>query len=401
MSIQKILIIEDDSFHAAILQKLLTTLTDSSISVVRNGREAFEFLSIQSPDVIFCDLNMPGMDGVEFIRHLAATELRPFIVVTSGVTNDVINSVVDMAKSYGLDSIIKLAKPISKETLYTLLSQQLYPQKKQAECLSIAVEVNELEVRHALLNDHFEPFFQGHYCSKSGTLLGAEALVRWKHEQFGWLTPDKFLPIIMKLDLSYALSCQMLRSSLEAASKWHALGEKIQLSINVLPSDIEREDFADKVFEAVEQARFPTNKLTLEVTEVEMTQDIGRALDNMSRLRMRGVTISIDDFGTGFSSISQLINSPFSELKIDRLFVERMSDSPKHFAALQCMINLGKSLDLRLVAEGIETATQAKMMSKLGCHALQGYLFNKPMSSAEFTNLCISTAKKRALYTNN
>jgi len=335
------------------------------------------------PNLIFCDLYMPDMDGVEFIRHFAEENLTTTFILTSSVSNDVQDSVIDMAHSYGIESITKLPKPISKAALSDALQNIQEPTSLGASSTQSS-EITAQEVRHALLRDEFEPYFQGHYCSQTHKLIGAEALVRWNHHNLGLLTPDKFLPTVFEGGLSYALSCKMLRVSLESAAEWHRLGHKIQIAINVSPSDMEHQDFADKVLQAIEQARFPANKLTLEVTEVEITHNLGRALDNMARLRMRGITISIDDFGTGYSSICQLINSPFSELKIDRLYVSRMAESPKHFSALQCMISLGKSLDLKLVAEGIETRVQAKMMAKLGCDILQGYYFNKPMSSNDF-----------------
>lgn len=398
MLFNDILIIEDDPFHATILKKLLCSITKAHISICKNGREALAYLADTSPDVIFCDLYMPDMDGVEFIRHFAKIKTQPNLVLTSSVDNEVVNSVIDMAKSYGIASITKLPKPIARESLSQFLAQ-LKPQvtNDRAPQARSPLTITPQEVRQALLYDEFEPFFQGHYCAQSGELVGAEALVRWNHETLGLLTPDKFLPTVMNQNLSYPLTCKMLRSSLDAAARWHRSGRKLQVSINVLPSDIEHEDFADKVFQAIDEARFPASKLTLEVTEVEITNDLARALDNMTRLRMRGITISIDDFGTGYSSISQLINSPFSELKIDRLFVARMSESPKHFAALQCMVNLGRCLNLKLVAEGIETAVQAKMMSKLGCNTLQGFLFNQPMNAQAFFDLCISEQKHEAL----
>lgn len=388
MALANILIIEDDTFHATILKRFLSSLTSANILVAKNGHEAVEALEHHCPDIIFCDLYMPDMDGVEFIRHFSKTNLSASLVLTSSVSNDVQESVMDMARSYGLDNISKLPKPISKADIATVLRHQQSPIKHTMTAMENS-EITAQEVRHALLRDEFEPFFQGHYCSKTQELIGAEALVRWNHHNLGLLTPDKFLPAVFKGGLSYALSCKMLRASLENASDWHSLGHHIQISINVSPSDMEHPDFADKVIQALEHARFPANKLTLEVTEVEITHDLGRALDNMSRLRMRGVTISIDDFGTGYSSISQLINSPFSELKIDRLFINRMSESPKHFSALQCMINLGKSLGLKLVAEGVETRLQAKMMEKLGCDILQGFYYNKPMSSTDFVQRCM------------
>lgn len=389
MQLKNVLIIEDDHFHATILHKLLSTLVKANIHIANNGMQAVEILKTVTPDIIFCDLYMPDMDGVEFIRHIAKTPHRPLLVITSSVTNDVQAAVIDMAHSYGFEPITRIRKPVSKEALAQIVRQWEQSQCKEQLAPRANIEVNPDEVRQALLHDEFEPFFQGHYCARTGALLGAEALVRWRHPELGLITPDKFLPIVISQGLSYALSCKMLRYSIEEAVKWHQAGALISVSINISPSDIEQDDFADKVLQTLEEARFPPNKLTLEVTEVEITEDLARSLDNTSRLRMRGVSLSIDDFGTGYSSISQLINSPFSELKIDRLFIERMSSSQKHFAALQCIIGLGKSLNLKLVAEGIETQLQAKMLAKLGCNSLQGYYFNKPMPADQFLKTCM------------
>ncbi|MDA0148178.1 two-component system response regulator [Vibrio sp. LaRot3] len=395
MTLKHILILEDENFHATILQKLVCSVCDADVSVVANGREALAHLEVRQPDIIFVDLCMPDMDGVEFIRHIAQTKLRPFIVLTSSMTNDVQNAVIDMSHSYGFEPISRICKPVSKEAVSQIIDHWQHQFQSQSNVTPVKMmQVNEEHVRYALLHDEFEPFFQGHYCAKTGKLIGAEALVRWRHPEFGLIPPDRFLPIVIEQGLSYALSCKMLRYSVEEAVKWHRAGQHINVSINISPSDIEKDDFADKVLQIIEQARFPANKLTLEVTEVEVTKDLARSLDNTSRLRMRGVTLSIDDFGTGYSSINQLISSPFSELKIDRLFIDKMSTSHKHFAALQCIINLAQSLELRMVAEGIETQAQAKMLAKLGCHSLQGYYFNKPMSAEAFFNSCVLTQLK-------
>ncbi|MBW3698097.1 EAL domain-containing protein [Vibrio sp. T187] len=389
MDICNILIIEDDVFQCKVLNSMLSSVCNAKIITATNGKHGLEAVAKQRPDVIFCDLYMPEMDGVEFARILASKEIQPTLVFTSSAPIDVQNAVVEMSKSYGLEKVTNLIKPLRREHVSELLEtlvQDRLASKKRCKPNS---QIQEKEIRHALSHDEFEPYFQAHFDAKNGHLVGAEALIRWNHPTLGTLAPNHFLEKLLSMGLSYQLTFQMLRKSVETAAMWHNQGWPLTVSVNVTPSDIVKPDFADRVLQIIDEVRFPPTKLILEVTETELATDLARSLENTSRLRMRGVSISIDDFGTGHSSLSQLISSPFSELKIDQFFVSQMMQNNKHLAAIRCVIALGKSLDLNVVAEGVETRAQACQLAKMGCDVLQGYYLAKPKCSNDFTVLCI------------
>lgn len=394
MDIGNILIIEDDAFQSKILYSMLSSITSATIVTANNGKKGFEAVKKQKPDLIFCDLYMPEMDGVEFVRVLADSGIQTTVVFTSSAASDVQAAVIEMSKSCGLKKVANLIKPLKREQVTELLTwvqkDTSIAQSKQSQ----EICVTEDEIRHALRNDQFEPHYQAHFDARNGNLIGAEALIRWNHPKFGMLTPIHFLDKLLNMGLSYQLTCHMLRNSIETAASWHNKGWSLNISVNVTPTDLVQPDFANRVLQIADEVRFPPHKLTIEVTETELASDLARSLENTSRLRIRGVNISIDDFGTGHSSLSQLISSPFTELKIDQLFVSQMLKNNKHLAAVQCVIALSKSLDLRVVAEGVESQVQARRLAQLGCDVLQGYFLAKPKSSNDFIHFCFKHFNK-------
>ncbi|WP_117234019.1 EAL domain-containing protein [Vibrio maerlii] len=395
MEICNILIVEDDLFQRRILERMLSTINHAHIHTASNGIEALERVKKTIPDVIFCDLYMPEMDGVEFVRQLADQGISPTVVFTSSAASDVQSAVIEMSRSYGIKKVTNLIKPLKREQVSEMLdwvAQETLPTHTKA---NVDTTINNQDIKRALYSDEFVPFFQAHFDARNGRLIGAESLIRWQHPSLGILTPIHFLDQLVELGLSYQLSCIMIRRSIDIAASWHRAGWQMGISVNVTPSDLEHDDFADRVIQILEEARFPPNKLTLEVTETELATDLARSLENTSRLRMRGVSISIDDFGTGHSSLTQLISSPFTELKIDQFFVKEMLQNDKHLAAIRFVIALSKSLDLKVVAEGVETQGQARRLAQLGCDVLQGYYLAKPMSAQNFFEYCQKHFQKR------
>ncbi len=388
--LNQILIIEDDAFHSRILSKMLSNLTTATIHHAGDGKEGLSLVELHKPDIIFCDLNMPNMDGVEFLNQLSLTRVQPMVVLTSSANEDVQNAVVSMSRAVGFEHVSALHKPMSVEALAMKLEEwqtRGLSKKVLSKPQSNTVLLSPQEVKLALANDHLQPHFQAHFDAKTGAIVGAEALVRWEHPIYGSLTPNHFLPLVIDQDLSAVLALNMIRSSVSHAANWHKNGFHITVSVNVLPSDIAQPKFADRVLAILDEANFSPNYLTLEITEEEITTDLTNTIANTARLRIRGVSISIDDFGTGHSSLSQLIHSPFNELKIDRSFVNKMSSSPKHLAVLKSIIDLSHSIGLNIVAEGVETQEEATFLSELGCQTLQGFYFNKPQAITEFNKL--------------
>ncbi|RCU52467.1 EAL domain-containing protein [Corallincola holothuriorum] len=384
-----ILIIEDDQFQRSLLVRMASNLFSGRISVAGNGKEALAMLdAIDDPSLILCDLNMPEMDGVEFLRTLAQREVSSHIALVSAATKDVIESVKQMAMSYGLRNVTQLRKPVHFQQLATLLTE--LTQRSIEQPVNPSLTLNDSELLSAIDNGQMQPFFQPHICAKTGRVIGAEALIRWIKPDTGMLTPDKFLNRIFQLGLTHKLTQQVLTSSIKACAEWHSQGLECHVSVNVAPSDLVELSFADMVFSLLEEHNLPANRLILEVTETEICPHLARSLDTMSRLRLNGVGVSLDDFGTGHSSMIQLLTSPFTELKIDQFFVQQMLVSGRHRAAVESSLLLAKNLNLTSVAEGVETYEHVEMLQKMGCDVLQGFHYAKAMPKQEF----VSWAKK-------
>jgi EAL domain-containing protein (putative c-di-GMP-specific phosphodiesterase class I)/DNA-binding NarL/FixJ family response regulator len=389
MSISRILIIDDDLFQLKLLEKMLSKLTKAQITVASNGQEALTKLNvIVKPDLILCDLNMPEMDGIEFLRIISTNRLVGSVVLMSSAATDVVSSVKKMASSYGLSNILNLEKPIGSHHLKGILSQIIKNNSVKMTHSKAQYQPKDNEIIDAFEQGQFVPFFQPHIDAESNIVVGAEALIRWLHPTKGILTPNVFLDQMMELNLSTKLALKVLDFSIAACARWFRAGKIYSISVNVSPSDLTDLNFANVVLDLLSGYKLPPSYLTLEITENEICPNQAKALETMSRLRIAGVHLSIDDFGTGYSSLTQLIFSPFTELKVDQLFVRNMLTNSKHFAAVKSSLTLAQHLNLRSVAEGVESEAQANALRELGCDVLQGWTYAPAMAEDVFLNWC-------------
>lgn len=225
-------------------------------------------------------------------------------------------------------------------------------------------------------------FFQGIHSSSSGQLTGAEALVRWQHPGYGLLTPEKFIPVAEESGLINELGSWVLAEALKAAADWPF---HFSVAVNVSPSQLRRENFADEVILLLAVLSFDPHRLELEVTEAALLNLDDSASANLKSLRAMGVKIALDDFGTGYSSLSHLINLHVDRIKIDRSFVSLIGSKAEGAAIVSAIVNLGRTLGIATTAEGVETGGQRDFLTAIGCNELQGYLFSKPVPRTEFS----------------
>jgi len=217
-------------------------------------------------------------------------------------------------------------------------------------------------------------------------LLGFEALVRWQHPEHGLLGPGALIPDAEETGLIVPLGEWVLRTALEQSARWAATGAASappHLSVNLSARQLEEPDLAGMIAGALEASAFPASALTLEITESVVMQDVLRNVDHLRALRETGVDLSIDDFGTGYSSLVYLKRLPVTTLKIDREFVAGLGQDPHDSAIVAAVIALARALELRVVAEGVETAPQLAELRRLGCDAAQGFLFSRPVPADE------------------
>ena len=248
------------------------------------------------------------------------------------------------------------------------------------ERLALLTELREA-LRMSGLALAFQPQFDA-----NGRCFGAEVLIRWDHPKRGSVDPNEFVPLAERNGLSESLdefvlssACRALRSLADAPAT-----RSLALAVNISANQLNRRGFVATVERAVRESGADPRLLTLELTEHVMLEDIEAVNDTMRRLKALGVKFALDDFGTGYSSLSHLKRLPIDTLKIDQSFIRDLESDPSDRVIVQTILNIARTLQLSVIAEGVETDVQALLLRQLGCHAYQGYLFARPMPLADF-----------------
>lgn len=233
---------------------------------------------------------------------------------------------------------------------------------------------------HALDNDELRLFYQPKYCAPHGPILGFEALLRWQHPQHGLLSPDRFLPIAEKTGMIVNIGGWVINEACRQLHQWHLQGHQTwSVAVNLSALQFEQSNLIDTVKLALATHQIPAELLTLEVTETTAMRNPDESVRILTELTQLGVKASIDDFGTGYSSLLYLKRLPASELKIDRAFVNELEHHSEDATIVSAIVALAQSLQLKVVAEGVETSEQQAFLTQLGCNTLQGYLLGKPL----------------------
>ena len=241
------------------------------------------------------------------------------------------------------------------------------------------------ELRRALEAGDIVAHYQPKVEVSSGRVVGAEALVRWDHPERGIVLPSQFLPVVQKAGLMGSLTALVLQRAAAEAAAWSRDGLDLGVAVNVDVDALLDPAFPRRVAEVLEETGLAPELLTIELTETSLMADPVRAGYVARELSSVGVRLSIDDFGTGYSSLGYLTALPLAELKIDRSFVGRMTESPIDMVIVRTILDLGSNLDLSVVAEGIESTKAREMLEELGCGLAQGYEFGSPMSAGRLT----------------
>jgi predicted signal transduction protein with EAL and GGDEF domain len=245
--------------------------------------------------------------------------------------------------------------------------------------------VVQAELRHALDRDELMLFYQPKVSLADGTICGVEALVRWQHPERGLLPPSEFLPAAEQSGLIEPLTAWVLRRALTDQAAWAAAGRDWTVSVNVSARNLEAADFAGMVEALLAEFGTAPDRLVIEVTETAMVDDRATSMAAIHRLAGRGIGFSMDDFGTGYTSLERLRGVPLVELKIDRTFVATVLEEKENQAIVHAVIALSRGLGCRVTAEGVETAEIADWLAAAGCDEAQGYHYSRPMPWAQIS----------------
>ncbi|MGJ8670631.1 MAG: EAL domain-containing protein [Oceanococcus sp.] len=378
------LVVDDDPLVVKVLAKQLSNLGFADIMTANDGEQAM--LALQSNatfDIIFCDLKMPGTDGMAFLRRAATLIPNVAVVLISSVDAKILRSAASLARAHQLSLLGTLKKPISIDALSAVIQRLSRHASISEKPSDSKIEIDDL--RKALSGGNIEPYFQPQVDAQTGVLVGAEALARWRKGD-GWIAPDKFIALAETHGLINELTDVIVAGTLQAISLWDQAGLTLNVSVNVSMDTLSRLDFPEHMNQLCSDANINPSRVQIEVTESKAMSDPLSTLEVATRLRLCGFDLSIDDFGTGYSTLSQLREMPFSELKVDQSFVGLAHKDREARSIVDSSLKLARKLNLKTVAEGVETSEDWRLLNSLGCDILQGYFVSHARSSEDFLN---------------
>ncbi len=381
-----VLIVDDDYIMHRMTTLMLNDLGIKNVFSALSGPLALDIIDDQANniDLVICDLNMPVMDGVELVRHLAERQFAGALILASGEDIRIMRTVEKLAAEHDLHVLGSLEKPITLAKLGKVLDSF---DQIQSEGTVLQVKHCDLdELREAIANQEIEVYLQPKVNLITRAVVGVEALARWPHPDKGMIGPNAFIPMAEENNLIADLTKVVSMAALRHAAWLQQQGYNINMAINISIDSLSSLDWPDEMVNYVEASGLSPSSITLEITESRLMEHLSVALDILCRLSLKRFSLSIDDFGTGYSSMEQLQRIPFSELKIDRAFVSGAGQDSSARAILESSIMLAKKLDITVVAEGVETRQDWDLMLELGCDQVQGYYIAKPMPINELVN---------------
>jgi EAL domain-containing protein (putative c-di-GMP-specific phosphodiesterase class I) len=326
------------------------------------------------PTLVLMDLQMPDVDGVELLRAMSADKLNAPIVLMSGVDDKVLRTVGDLGTDLGLNMRGVLGKPIRLETFRRTLEEHAAPNgSNRADELSTAIATGQLVL-------HYQPVVR----LASREVVAFEALVRWNHPHEGLIQPDFFIPLAEERGMIDDLTWTVLRLAIEQAAAW-AGSLAVPIAVNLSATNLNDDAFPDKLLVLCREYGVAPNQIYLELTETATSRDARSLKAILSRIRLKGFRLAIDDFGIGYSSMMQLRSLPFSTLKIDKSFVGDMLHSEDAGIIVDAILALAGAFRMDVIAEGIETEAQLAALIKRGAVVGQGYLIARPAPAADIS----------------
>lgn len=347
-----------------------------------NAGDFFQQLGDWQPSHIILDLQMPDIDGIEVLRRLADAGNDSVITITSGLGTRVLEAAARVAGENGLRIAGVLAKPFSAATLRNLLAdsgESPKPKRQSPASGDVRVSSSEFtELKAGLDANQLVPFYQPKIACASGALVGFETLARWLHPKRGMVMPDRFIPLAERSGLIHPLTRQIFSQALAWFRPLFA-GTEVKLALNMSPKLLSDPTFPTWLMEQCAREAVDPHQIILEITETSSMADPVQLLEYLTQLRIKGFHLSIDDFGVGYSSLIQLARLPFSEMKIDKMFVMTAPKSQESQKIATAIVGLARALALSVTAEGLEDAWTLEFLRNIGCDVAQGYLISRPV----------------------
>jgi PAS domain S-box-containing protein len=391
-----ILVVEDDSIDMEVNTTILRNIGLHHISCASEANQALAIMRAYQPDVILCDLNLHGIDGITFLRTVAEMGFQGHIILLSAVDRSVLKASENLVRNYGMEFLASLAKPLDATALVNALTE-ITPSKNIPLAYQNQPQLTIDDLKKGLVENAIELWFQPKISLETERVVGVECLARWRHSEQCLLNPFNFVSLIEKHGLIDQFSKIILDKSAQQLRKWNSLGHPLKMAINLSMDNFHRVDLPEE-FEAIVKAYgIRPSQIILEITETRLMENLNLSLEILTRLRLKGFGLSIDDFGTGFTTMENLKKLPLTELKIDRAFVNGAHNDEAARAILNSSIQLGKIFQLNIVAEGVETEQDWNYLLETGCDEVQGFFIASPMSAEHFLDWKLAWSKEHRI----
>lgn len=399
----KILVIEDENSVRENILDLLEAENYETLAAA-NGKIGVDLAVSQVPDLILCDLMMPNIDGYEVLKTLnsqANTATIPFIFLTARTAK------ADLRKGMDLGADDYLTKPFTRFELLNAINSRLKKHKDDFKYTSnnqksSGIFLPELQIlKSCLLKTlakrklrEFQVHYQPIVDTSSGSILGAESLIRWQSSELGLISPAELIPLAESTGLIIPIGEWLIQNVCNQTKIWQDAGYKdFYSTINISVNQLIEPDFVAKLLTSLAENGLHPSSLELEVTEATIEQDMNTAISIMQELRSHGLKISIDDFGTGHSSLIYLKQLPIDTLKVDHYFVHNIDKDRQKSAIIKGIVEMAHNLNLQVVAEGVETKAELNIIKALKCDKTQGYLLSHPLPVSEFEELLLTNIR--------
>lgn len=379
------LVAEGDGHQRKTLCDTLAGLGATQITEVPDGHAAlrsFHESFTPAVHVAIIDIALPGLDGIELIRRLAALHCKARVIIVGALENNLLFTIETMAQAYGLELLGTLAKPLGGQALAEMI-EHYQPAPGPADEAPEPV-LTFAQVALGLQDNQFIPYFQPKIALDTGHIKGLEVFARWTHPEHGVLGPSSFLGALQENCRIDFLDWCVIEAAVAQCAVFHAQGLPVEISINVAPETLAHPAFIDQISACVERHQIMPQYITFETPESSVLTNDPSFLERLVRLRMIGYGLAIDDYGTGRSNLQLLARVPFTELKIDRSFVDGAARRRALGTVLSSCLTLARSLDRESCAVGVETRQDWDLLQGLGCTYAQGYHIARPMPAEAF-----------------
>lgn len=381
------LVVEDDAFQRGAIVTILASLGVQNIAEAPDGAAAVELLcQTRTPvEILVCDLNMPRMDGMSFLRQLGALNRNIAVILISAHGQALLESVAGIAEAYKVNVLSVVNKPCGRSQLLEAIRRFLDARQDVQDTSQAkpALRLGKDELEAALRNGEFEPYFQPRVSMVDGKVVGLEALVRWKSRRYGLLLPADFLDAMERQGLSDALTYTTLAKAAALHHDLRAMGLDLRMVVNLAPAALARAEFADRFATLGGQLGFEPADITIEVPATRLESARGISLENYARLHLRGFVLAADGYGGDGSTLRELARLPFGEVTIRANLLGGAGGRESDFALIEGLIQIATKLGLQVDAGGIEQPEQWQAMRRAGCRNGFGNFIAAPMPASE------------------